>query len=62
MAKFLKINTFDNKYHLIRKKDILRVCGHSERESKIKSKMYLRDDTILNCTIDEHEILEIINK
>lgn len=57
---FIKIPTFDKKYHYVRVEDILRFVGYNERESVIKSKVYLNNETVLNCTISEQDIFQLI--
>lgn len=60
--EFIKIKTFNNKYHVVRPIDILRILGSEERDGELKSKVYLKDnDTTLNCCQTELEIMELLN-
>lgn len=62
MKKFIKLPTLDKSYHYVRVKDIYRFMGCYIRESPIKSTVYLKNGTTLNCTISEEEVFELIKQ
>lgn len=62
MKKFIKLPTLDRSYHYVRVKDIYRFMGCDIRESQIKSIVYLKNGTALNCTISEEEVFELIKE
>ena len=62
MKKFIKLPTLDKSYHYVRVKDIYRFMGYDIRESPIKSKVYLKNETTLNCIISEEEVFELIKQ
>lgn len=62
MKEFIKLPTLDKTYHYVRVEDIYRFMGCDIRESSIKSTVYLKNGTALNCTISEEEVFELIKQ
>lgn len=57
---FIRIPTIKNGYHYVRVEDIYRIGNEEIKDTKVKSKIVLRNETTLYTTITEDEIYELI--
>lgn len=57
---FIRIPSIKNTFHYVRVEDIYRFCKEEINDSDIKTKVVLKNDTILYATITEDEIYELI--
>lgn len=57
---FIRIPAQNKSYHYVRVEDIFRFVKEEIRDTNVKSKIVLKNDTILYAIITEDEIYELI--